>query len=412
MYVDGEWLHTYWTKDPNRVVTVEELFNEMTAQILVRMPSVHDYVKDLFKGTSGEKIVTELPYLYAPEIKYVNGFMQIKVPWYITAVYIHEDIANALKLKSDSDWGRFKRIFERKLVEVPSTLTASITIRRPKIVTYEFEKERYFTHIPTKEIHEYILDNTRSSTTTRINTSNNIITITLPNTVEDTRVGIKGLPLLRITSWNKEQQYKQFLNPIYVPVRYTTISDLKVDIFTDSAPLKSNKHYISDVDMSGETKAFYMTLTPTVKAKTEEEYEQLMSDFETQLRKPIKLDSRMKWRVTMTNIFIPVDTRLVSKSDYNRHWFQYIWCKSSSHFKQKYYFLNSNEREDVTEFCREFNRNRIIGHEMSLCKAKVPLEFGITNSENLYMEFLEDVQKDSIVGVRMNKDILFNFLRR
>ena len=55
--------------------------------------------------------------------------------------------------------------------------------------------------------------------------------------MEDTRVGIKGLPLLRITSWNKEQQYKQFLNPIYVPVRYTTISDLKVDILTDSAPL-------------------------------------------------------------------------------------------------------------------------------------------------------------------------------
>ena len=111
----------------------------------------------------------------------------------------------------------------------------------------------------------------------------------------------------------------------------------------------------------------------------------------------------------MTNIFIPLDTRLVSKSDYNRHWFQYIWCKSSSHFKQKYYFLNSNEREDVTEFCREFNRNRIIGHEMSLCKRKVPLEFGITSSENLYMEFLGDVQKDSIVGVRMNKDILFTF---
>ena len=87
--------------------------------------------------------------------------------------------------------------------------------------------------------------------------------------------------------------------------------------------------------MSGETKAFYMTLTPTVKAKTEEEYEQVMSDFETQLRKAIKLDSRMKWRVTMTNIFIPLDTRLISKSDYNRHWFQYVWCKSSSHFKQK-----------------------------------------------------------------------------
>ena len=161
------------------------------------MRSVHDYVKDLFKGTSGEKIVTELPYLYAPEINYTNGFMQIKVPWYITAVYKHEDIANALKLKSDSDWGRFKRIFERKLVEVPCTLTATITIRRPKMITYEFEKERYFTGIPTKEFHEYILHNTQSSTSTRINTINNIITITLPNTVEDTRVGIKGLPLLQ-----------------------------------------------------------------------------------------------------------------------------------------------------------------------------------------------------------------------
>ena len=73
--------------------------------------------------------------------------------------------------------------------------------------------------------------------------------------------------------------------------------------------------------MSGETKALYMTVMPTVKAKTEEEYEQLLSDFETQLREPIKLDSRMKLRVTMTNIFIPLDTRLVSKSDYNRHWF-------------------------------------------------------------------------------------------
>ena len=89
--------------------------------------------------------------------------------------------------------------------------------------------------------------------------------------------------------------------------------------------------------MSGETNAFYITLTPTVKAKKEEEYQQVMSDFETQLRKPIKLDSRMQWRVTMTNIFIPLDTRLVSKSKYNRHWLQYIWCKSSSHFKQTYY---------------------------------------------------------------------------
>ena len=113
------------------------------------------------------------------------------------------------------------------------------------MITYEIEKERYFMRIPTKEFHEYLLSNTRSSTSTRIHTSDNIISVTLPNTVEDTRVGIKGVPLLRKTSWNKDQHYKQFHNPMYVLVRYTTISELKVDILTDSTPLKSNKGFIT-----------------------------------------------------------------------------------------------------------------------------------------------------------------------
>ena len=63
--------------------------------------------------------------------------------------------------------------------------------------------------------------------------------------MEDTRVASKGLPVIRITSWNKEQHYKQFHNPIYIPVRYTTVSDLQVDILTYSAPLKSNKGVIT-----------------------------------------------------------------------------------------------------------------------------------------------------------------------
>ena len=160
LFIDGEWLHTYWSEDPNRVLTVEELFNEITARDSVKIQGAYDYVKDLFKGTTGEKVVTELPYLYAPEMKYVNGFMQIKVPWYITSVYMHEDIANAIKLKMYGDWGRFKKLFERKVVKVPCTLTGSITLRKPKMITYDFGEDRYFTCIPTKEIREYILNNT------------------------------------------------------------------------------------------------------------------------------------------------------------------------------------------------------------------------------------------------------------
>ena len=108
--------------------------------------------------------------------------------------------------------------------------------------------------------------------------------------------------------------------------------------------------------MSGEKKdTFYMTLTPAFKVSTKEAYETMMSDFETQLRIPIKLDTRKIWKITMTNVFIPSDTRLISKSRYEKHWFQYIWCKCdpphNSYFKEKYYFFNSNEREDVIEFC-------------------------------------------------------------
>ena len=77
--------------------------------------------------------------------------------------------------------------------------------------------------------------------------------------------------------------------------------------------------------------------------------------------------------------------------------------------KKNINLLNSNEKEDVIEFCDEFNINHVKGYEMSVCKTKVPIEFGITDSKNLYVQFISDVQKDSIVGVRMNAELLHNF---
>ena len=62
---------------------------------------------------------------------------------------------------------------------------------------------------------------------------------------------------------------------------------------------------------------FYMTLTPTVKsALSSEEYEKLMSDFDTQLVKPIKVNPDKKWRATLMNAFIPIDLSLVKEAKY------------------------------------------------------------------------------------------------
>ena len=46
-----------------------------------------------------------------------------------------------------------------------------------------------------------------------------------------------------------------------------------------------------------------------------------MSDFETQVRKPIKRNPNMKWRATLLNAFIPIDLSLVKSASYNNYWF-------------------------------------------------------------------------------------------
>ena len=61
---------------------------------------------------------------------------------------------------------------------------------------------------------------------------------------------------------------------------------------------------------------FYMTLTPTVTSTlTRTKYEKLMSDFETQLQKPIQLNQKYKWRATLMNTFIPIDLSLVKSAN-------------------------------------------------------------------------------------------------
>ena len=86
-------------------------------------------------------------------------------------------------------------------------------------------------------------------------------------------------------------------------------------------------YYISERDMCVEQKnhEFYMTLTPTSTSKlSHTKYEKLMSDFETQLRKPIKRNPNMKWRATLLNAIIPIDLSLVKSASYNKYWFHYV----------------------------------------------------------------------------------------
>ena len=128
--------------------------------------------------------------------------------------------------------------------------------------------------------------------------------------------------------------------------------------------------YISERDMSVEQKN-HMTLTPTITSKlSRTKYEKLMSDFETQLRKPIKLNPNMKWQATLLNAFIPIDLSLVKSASYNKYWFQYVWGEQERLaglplFKEKHYFIS--EGDHFQEFYNVFNTNsRGIGNDVTM----------------------------------------------
>ena len=150
-------------------------------------------------------------------------------------------------------------------------------------------------------------------------------------------------------------------------------------------------------------KPFFLTLTPTKRATTREEQARFMSDFHTQLQSTIKLDPSKQWRATLVNAFIPIDLRYANVV--HHQWFQYIWNKTgATPFSQKYYFQN-----DFVDFYKEVNDNTEIGHEKSMCTAKVPLEVGQHNNQ-MYIKFTDDIPENSFIGLRLPAKVGFRFL--
>ena len=59
---------------------------------------------------------------------------------------------------------------------------------------------------------------------------------------------------------------------------------------------------------------------------------------------------------------------------------------------------------------KEFNRNRIIGYDISLCKVEIPIELGITANEFLYIRFKQDIAKGSTAGFRLHGKVGYKLL--
>ena len=160
---------------------------------------------------------------------------------------------------------------------------------------------------------------------------------------------------------------------------------------------------------------FYMTLTPTVTSTlTRTKYEKLMSDFETQLRKPIKLNPNYKWRATLMNTFIPIDLSLVKSANYTNYWFQYVWGEQKSLsaipvFSEKHLFISDGDH--FQEFCRVFNNNsKNIGNDYTLTKTSVPVTISENDEGKMVLTFTNDIPVKSFIGFRMYPGFAKQFL--
>ena len=223
--VSSQSLIDYWKRDSNRKLTITQLCDLLTNSLKPKLVKGRKYIETIFKNTTGKLIVTQPPYFYAPEIKYVNGFVNITTPWYVYKVYLHPEFQAIVNFPSLDRWGDWYTIFERELIRVPNYLRGTQYLTEGEGGTlYEFNTEKYYIRTPTTLLQHYIVDDNSDDD------SMQLLKIKVPHILDETKVGENSESLLRITSWDARQVYKEFKVPLYVALRYVTIDDFNIEV--------------------------------------------------------------------------------------------------------------------------------------------------------------------------------------
>ena len=89
---------------------------------------------------------------------------------------------------------------------------------------YEFNTEKYYIPTPTTLLRHYIVHGKSDDG------SMQLLKIKVPHILDRTKLGENSKSLLRITSWNTRQVYKEFKIPLYVALRYVTIDDFNIKV--------------------------------------------------------------------------------------------------------------------------------------------------------------------------------------
>ena len=227
-----------WGNDPNKEITIQELLTKLNSGIQANSAAVRNYIRMLFKNNEeAQAKLLESPYFKLPEFKYKNGYLSLKTPYYVSRVFLSDDLVKLFKFDVvGEDYLTLKDIFKRTRFQVPNFLRGLYYWRVGEYegVQYEFNTEKYFINTPCRKIVSYLPGETTTATTTVVADTVLFTAKVDGGVLGETRIGSKFESILRLVWIKKGEIYKQFQHRIYIPLRYDTLNNFNIRVINTS----------------------------------------------------------------------------------------------------------------------------------------------------------------------------------
>ena len=134
-----------WENDPGKEITIQELLSKINMQIEAQKSSIEYYINTLFTNNHDAKTnLFASPYWSLPEFKYKNGYLALKTPYYVSRIYVSEDLRRVFKFEKLGTYVSLIGIFKRVRFQVPNFLRGTCYWRVSEYegVEYLFNTEK------------------------------------------------------------------------------------------------------------------------------------------------------------------------------------------------------------------------------------------------------------------------------
>ena len=231
-------LSEYFNRNPDAEISLNALLDLLNLDIQAKENEIKTYIRKMFKGTGGETALINTPYFRLPLLSYKDGFIKMETPYWLQSIYIANELNRIFRFEVLSVRNNVSQIFTRVGIRVPSQLRGTYYYRHETEIggtLYEWGTYPYWIITPSKNLVNYI--GVENQGRVKVERDEQGIVVLLPNIIEETIIGKFSESLLRFTTWRDGDVYKQFNHLVYVPLRYTSLSDLNIVVKAENDKL-------------------------------------------------------------------------------------------------------------------------------------------------------------------------------